>query len=362
MEKITNAIRLGMEKDVIFAAYRLPGKKQEVQCIIQPDKEIVKVNIEDLEHHSGFFIAPFDSADDGKMYFIRPDLVITESGKTMEMKPLMDLPEKETNDFSIANHEMSKEEYISRAAYLVEMLKDDALKNIVLSRLINMPHIPAFQVTDFFVALQKRYPEAFVFLFNIPGLGTWVGASPETLLSLNEKITETVALAGTRPMDDMNWTHKEVVEQKIVTDFVKETLEKHGITYQMKGPGTSMAGNLVHLKTSFQFPSKFVIGKAGKLVKDLHPTPAVCGYPKTEAFDLIKVVEKHKRRFYTGFLGPWNLNGTNHLFVNLRCAEVKGEEMNLYVGGGITTESDPEAEWEETVRKSQTLLTIVEKL
>ncbi len=362
MEKIANAILLGLEKDVAFAAYRLPGKKQEVQYVMQPDKEIAKVSIEELEQYSGFFIAPFDSAGDGKMYFIRPDIVVSESGKAPDMEPLMKLPGEKEEDFSIANHEMSKEEYISRAAYLVEMLKDDALKKIVLSRLINMPHIPGFQVTEFFTALQRRYPEAFIFLFNIPGQGTWIGASPETLLSLNEKTAETVALAGTRPMDDMDWTHKEVVEQQIVTDFVKETLENHGITYQMKGPGTSMAGNLVHLKTSFQLPAKLVNGKAGKLIKDLHPTPAVCGYPKTEAFDLIKVVEKHKRRFYTGFLGPWNLNGTNHLFVNLRCAEIKGDEMNLYVGGGITTESDPEAEWEETVKKSQTLLTIVEKL
>ena len=362
MEKITNAILLGLEKDVAVAAYRLPGKKQEVRCVIQPDREIAKVSIEDLEQYSGFFIAPFDSAGDGKMYFIRPDILVSENGQTSDFEPLNKLPAEEKDDFSIDNHEMSKEEYISRAAYLVEMLKDDALKKIVLSRLINLPHIPEFRITDLFEALQKRYPEAFVFLFHIPGQGTWLGASPETLLSLNEKTAETVALAGTRPVDDMDWTHKEVVEQQIVTDFVKETLENHGVTYQLKGPGTSIAGNLVHLKTTFQFPAKYVTGKAGKLVKDLHPTPAVCGYPKTEAFDLIKVVEKHKRRFYTGFLGPWNLNGTNHLFVNLRCAEVKGEEMNLYVGGGITIASDPEAEWEETVRKSQTLLTIVEKL
>ncbi|NOX86071.1 MAG: chorismate-binding protein [Chlorobi bacterium] len=362
MEKITNAILLGLEKDIAFAAYRLPGKKQEIHCIIQPDREVVKVNIEDIEQYSGFVVAPFDSADDRKMYIIRPDIVVSENGKTPDFGRLSDLPDKETDEFSIANHEMSKEEYISRAAYLIEMLKDNALQKIVLSRLINLPHIPGFQVTDFFAALQKRYPEAFVFLFNIPGRGTWTGASPETLLSLNEKTAETVALAGTRPMDDMNWTTKEANEQQIVTDFVKEILDDNKITYQEKGPGTSMAGNLVHLKTTFQMAAKFVIGKAGKLVSALHPTPAVCGYPKADAFDLIKVVEKHKRRFYTGFLGPWNLSGTNHLFVNLRCAEIKDEEMNLYVGGGITIGSDPEAEWEETVRKSQTLLTIVEKL
>ncbi|HDO28236.1 MAG TPA: isochorismate synthase [Bacteroidetes bacterium] len=362
MEQITNAIRMGLEKDIPFIAYCLPGKKQDVHVIMQPDGDTGQVDITEMDGHSGFFIAPFDSADDGKMNLIRPDLVVTENGESVNLDRLVNLPDGKTNSFSIANHEMSKEEYLSRAAFLVKMLDDDVLEKIVLSRMINLPHIPGFQPIGFFLALLKKYREAFVYLFNLPGQGIWAGATPETLLNVTEKTAETVALAGTRPMQDIKWTKKEINEQQIVTDFVKEVLEDNGIKYLEKGPATIMAGNLVHLKTSFLFNPKALNGKAGKLIKALHPTPAVCGYPKTAAFDLIKKVEKHERRFYTGFLGPWNLNGHSHLFVNLRCAEMGDDELNLYVGGGITTDSDPEAEWEETVSKSQTLLTVVEKL
>lgn len=362
MEQITKAIRLGLEKDIPFVAYCLPGKKQDVHVVMQPDGDAGQVDITEMDGHSGFFIASFDSAGDGKMNFIRPGLVVVENGMTVNFDRLISLPDVKTDSCSIANHEMSKEEYISRAAFLIKMLDDDTLEKIVLSRMINLPHIPGFQPIGFFSALLEKYREAFVYLFNLPGQGTWAGASPETLLSLTEKTAETVALAGTRPMQDIKWTKKEINEQQIVTDFVREVLEDNDITYREKGPATIMAGNLVHLRTSFHFDPKTLTGKAGRLVKALHPTPAVCGYPKTTAFDLIKKVEKHQRRFYTGFLGPWNLNGHSHLFVNLRCAEIADDEMNLYVGGGITTDSVPGDEWEETVSKLQTLLTVVEKL
>jgi isochorismate synthase len=77
---------------------------------------------------------------------------------------------------------------------------------------------------------------------------------------------------------------------------------------------------------------------------------------------LIRIVEKHDRGFYTGFLGPWNLSGESKLYVNLRCAQLHKNKMSLYVGGGLTAESNPEDEWEETVRKSQTLLSVLEKM
>jgi len=72
--------------------------------------------------------------------------------------------------------------------------------------------------------------------------------------------------------------------------------------------------------------------------------------------------EQHDRRFYTGFLGPWKLNGHSQLFVNLRCAEIGNDTFNLYVGGGLTANSVSEDEWEETVQKSKTLLLVIEKL
>ena len=73
--------------------------------------------------------------------------------------------------------------------------------------------------------------------------------------------------------------------------------------FTQKGPETVSAGNIAHLKTDFQFSVSELKGKTGKLLRELHPTPAVCGLPKEIAFDLVSTTEQHERRFYTGFLG-----------------------------------------------------------
>lgn len=146
-------------------------------------------------------------------------------------------------------------------------------------------------------------------------------------------------------------------------DYIEEVLFNMDITeYGKTGPVTIKAGNVVHLKTQYNLSKKQTESKVGELIAGLHPTPAVCGLPRNKSYELIRKVEKHKRRFYSGFIGPWNLSGNSQLFVNLRCAEIYSDKLSLYVGGGLTAESKPEDEWEETVKKSQTLLSVVEKI
>ena len=90
----------------------------------------------------------------------------------------------------------------------------------------------------------------------------------------------------------------------------------------------------------------------------LHPTPAVGGYPKEAAKVWIDRVEPHRRRYYGGYLGPVQADGMR-LFVNLRCMEVDDGYVRLYVGGGLTVQSQPASEWCETEAKAQTLLSVI---
>ena len=97
-----------------------------------------------------------------------------------------------------------------------------------------------------------------------------------------------------------------------------------------------------------------------EIVRLLHPTPAVCGFPKEEAKVFILENEQYDRRYYTGFLGELNQSDVNgvlnsDLFVNLRSMEIEGSNANIYIGCGITKDSIPEKEWEESVNKSQTM-------
>jgi len=94
-------------------------------------------------------------------------------------------------------------------------------------------------------------------------------------------------------------------------------------------------------------------------VEALHPTPAVAGQPKEDAIRFIKELEPHDREYYTGFLGPINKDREIDLFVNLRCAKITPTSLSLYVGGGITLDSDPADEWDETRWKAESLLKIL---
>jgi isochorismate synthase len=99
----------------------------------------------------------------------------------------------------------------------------------------------------------------------------------------------------------------------------------------------------------------------GLMLGLLHPTSAVCGTPKQEAIDFILATENHARSMYSGYLGPVNLANATHLFVNLRTVEIKGNQAVFYAGCGITEDSDPEKEWQETQMKCQTLQRILMK-
>jgi isochorismate synthase len=171
---------------------------------------------------------------------------------------------------------------------------------------------------------------------------------------------KTVALAGTQLYaNEIVWQTKEKDEQKYVTDFITENLKQFSNTIEVSEPKTVQAGNLVHLKTDISA----TISKEnnGKIIRKLHPTPAVCGLPKDEAKAFILENEGYNREFYTGFLGELNIDFTtfrtenSDLFVNLRCMKIENNCAKLFVGCGITKDSNPEKEFFETVNKTQTL-------
>ena len=192
-----------------------------------------------------------------------------------------------------------------------------------------------------------------------------MGASPEPLLRLSDGKMSTVSLAGTRPyaekhMDINRWTAKEVLEQEYVTRYIHDVLWAFQVKdYRVSSPYVKKAGNLLHLRTDFSFGFEKIARRLWEFVDAMHPTPAVAGQPKDDAIDYIKRLEPHDRDYYTGFLGPVSQNREIDLFVNLRCMKINQGYLSLYVGGGITLDSDPADEWDETRWKAESLLKIL---
>jgi len=360
-------INLLLQKGIPFAIYRLPETNEDV-LICQKNKEVGEIDIIDINEFSGFVVAPFKCARTGMGFLIKPDFVIKGEEKSESFaRFLTESEDVIISDISIDNHVISRHAYLNNTEYVINLLQKEQLHKVVFSRVIASPLQPDFSAGAFYAQLTDDYPEAFVYLFHIPNQGTWAGATPESLLSLEDHQASTMSLAGTRPYHPDTthdpWSEKDTKEQSYVSQFIGNLLSEIGIAnYQVSQPTSKRAGHLEHRLTQFTIPIDELSDKTGKIIMGLHPTPAVCGLPKGDAYHLIMRAEQHDRRFYTGFLGPWNLNQKSHLFVNLRCAEIGTDTFNLYVGGGLTAESVAEREWDETVLKSQTLMSVMEKI
>ncbi|MBW7884796.1 MAG: chorismate-binding protein [Caldilineaceae bacterium] len=261
-----------------------------------------------------------------------------------------------------------EDEFVRLVDDAISFIRSTGIAKVVVSRTARRPLPPAFDPAATFVELCVRYPYAFVSLVAIPGVGTWLGASPEVLLTLDAHALTTMALAGTqrrpenRPLAEITWGAKEVVEQEMVSAYIREFFHNAGVQNVVEtGPSTIAAGNVVHLQTLFRVarPPAERLALANRVLQELHPTSAVCGMPKHKALAFILAHEGYDRSFYSGFLGPVHVEGQSSLYVNLRCMQLGAQTAHLYVGAGITAESNPEAEWRETEMKAETMLAVL---
>ncbi|MDB3906437.1 chorismate-binding protein [Crocinitomicaceae bacterium] len=248
----------------------------------------------------------------------------------------------------------TKEDYLKAAKNIVEYLKIHQGK-AVLSRLkeVQGPE----DVKEYFNALCEAYPNAFVYTLIGAKIGMWVGATPETLIKEEKNVARTMALAGTRKSKgDSAWEEKEFEEHELVADFIASNLKTSNISDIKRSQRyDTNSGPVKHLRTDFEFA--IAENQVWELAQKLHPTPAVSGWPVDKAISLIESNEGHDRSIYTGIIGV--IEESTHLFVNLRCAQIVKNKMYLYVGGGFTKDSDPEAEWEETENKAATLINVL---
>lgn len=339
-----------------FVSYRLPDKRDPETIISAGGFYIIPRIREVFNGKPGFIMAPFLKSQ--PPLFLDAELTLSGTQFTnpgigrQEASPV---PECRITA-------PGKEEYIEKLRQVISGIGSGRADKVVISRPIEIPFREAGLSIPLFEQLCLDYPSAFVYLAWMPGNGLWTGASPELLLNIETNKVTTMALAGTRPTAGSGaWGTKEIDEHEWVCRHIEEKLAASGCNEISRSETeTITAGMAGHLKTGF----KAIIedNNKGKLLDALHPTPAVCGWPENPALDMIKNAENYDRGFYTGFLGPVKSPNQAEFFVNLRCMQIFQDKAIVYAGGGITAASDPEAEWEETVLKSRTMLTAIGKI
>jgi isochorismate synthase len=362
--KLAKLINLCLEKNIPFVTFRNPDEETIYTWILLSGKFNFYESFNEVAGLQGFVYAPFHRRTNFPIVFFEPELVI--ENENFEGLFLNEIKAKEPvyPEYSFESPvEISKEVYLDQAEGFIRSFDNEFIK-AVLSRIHLEKKPKQFDTGLFFINLQKKYPRAFCHLINIPGTGTWAGATPETLLRIDGNIAQTISLAGTQPFTGSNepllWQEKELEEQKIVTDYVEDVLQSIGVReFKKEKIKNVLAGNAIHLATKFVFDQSGIKDQLGSFITELHPTPAVCGLPKDKAIDLIFSSEKHNREYYSGFCGMINMNGNTDLFVNLRCMKILKDKFALFVGGGLTRLSTPEIEWEETRLKAETLFSVL---
>ncbi|MCE7066749.1 chorismate-binding protein [Dyadobacter sp. CY326] len=379
------------------ALWRLPHKS-EIQLLISIQDGVKKCQ-PDLEKLSpGFVMSNFHWAVDEEVLFLEGDIIITFSednqiksvdNKLGEEHPDVarivhlanaekELPQADSHVSPLLVPEMPDMDARLRFQRTVELavsaIRQNQFKKVVLSRTKDLSYSENFQPAKAFCKLAKVYPHAFVSLVNLPECNEmWLGASPEALVRQDSAgVFRTMSLAGTQnarnaageliPKFDIRWGEKEIEEQALVSRYIVECFKKIRLReYTETGPKTVLAGNLYHLRTDFEidtialnFPEL-----ASIMLKLLHPTSAVCGVPKTPSLKFLSEIEGYDRSFYSGFLGPAQVSGDTNLFVNLRTVRFKEGTATFFAGAGITEDSIPEREWEETEMKCDTLLKVI---
>ena len=351
MSSIFKQILASHQNNLPFVSFRKPNSKK-IHTYICEDSSI---KYSESYKEEGFVFAPFHN--------VNPSIIFLKSkSKIYEDEFVNDSMNLSSNSF----HQpiSDKKRHLDLVINGIDAIKNNQFKKVVLSRK-EIVELDSIDILSIFQKLLYKYENAFVYVWFHPKVGLWMGATPERLVTLNKREFHTTALASTQVFErNMNplWGAKEKEEHQYVLDYIVSQIkdQENGIilkNFSVSDTYTIKAGNLLHLKADI----KGTIGdfELKSLLDTLHPTPAVCGLPKATAKNFILQNENYDRSYYTGFLGEINTNLKTDLYVNLRCVEIKDTYAAVYVGGGITLDSNPLDEWLETCNKTNTIKSVL---
>ncbi|WP_323782204.1 anthranilate synthase component I [Thalassovita sp.] len=216
-------------------------------------------------------------------------------------------------------------------------------------------------------SLRRTNPSPFMFYFNFGGFQV-VGASPEILVRVFDRQITIRPIAGTRPRGETPEQDK-ALEQDLLAD--KKELAEHLMLLDL---GRNDVGRVAKIG-SVHPTEKFIIERyshvmhivsnvVGELADDQDalsaffagmPAGTVSGAPKVRAMEIIDELEPEKRGVYGGGLGYFSAGGDMDMCIALRTAIVKDRKLYIQAGGGVVYDSDPEAEYMETVHKSNAI-------
>lgn len=274
--------------------------------------------------------------------------------------------EKSTPSFKKLERSDGKTAWLEVVRKARQAIRDGNLAKVVLARAMDLQC--EFEPSPYTLLerLRGTYPDCYNFMVDNGTGPVFMGASMEQLARFSGDSVTTAAVAGTVPRgatqqaDEVHArhllaSHKERQEHQIVVEGIVDAISAFGKVDRPTEPGLLKLKYVQHLYTPITLHP---VGQvpALSLLARLHPTSAVGGHPREEAFALIKELEHFDRGWYASPVGWLNAQGQGEFAVALRSVTINGQRMRLFAGGGIVADSDPEREYEETQMKFQPIL------
>lgn len=260
--------------------------------------------------------------------------------------------------------------YLPATRKILREIEAGKLRKLVLARAIEACAESPIPVAPILGKLHERFEKNCTIFCVARGGKTFLGASPEMLVSLRGGVLETEALAGSIPnfpdadvpalarrllSDD-----KERREHRAVIDFIAEKLRRLGGEPEFpETPEVVVLPNILHLRTPIRARVPAELGVL-ECVAALHPTPAMCGVPAEASRAEILATEPFPRGNFAGPLGFFDARGEGFFAVGIRCAEINGNAIRLFAGSGLVAGSVPEKEFREIDSKFSAVLSHIQ--
>lgn len=240
-----------------------------------------------------------------------------------------------------------------------DLIYQNHFQKIVLARCLKINIDQTLSATALLHKLRQKYADCFNFLIKFPGSQTFIGTSPERLVSFHQSYINTAALAGSISRggsasedlaleNKLRSSQKDLQEHQFVTKALKKRLRSFSEAIeQSKIPAIKKLSNVQHLYTPIRARLRPNSDRLS-ILETLHPTPAVGGYPWHKAKPYLKNLEKMERGWYAGPIGWINARGGGEFAVAIRSGLIGTDHARFYAGCGIVKDSDAHSEWEET--------------
>jgi menaquinone-specific isochorismate synthase len=273
---------------------------------------------------------------------------------------------KDVEEIQVHKTENERREWNDLISDALSQIEEGLFRKVVISRreIACIKHVPLFNLL--LSKLQENYQNCTTFLYK-KEKSVIFGSTPEQLIKFRENVLEFDALAGSAKRGDTEEDDniisnnllrdkKNTEEHNHVIEFIKDASAPYVKNLRQFDTCIKKFSNIQHIYT----PIKAELNSSKqiyKLVDDIFPTPAICGYPKGTSFNYIIDNEKFDRGLFSGIIG-FISPGDMDLVVAIRSALLKDNKLYIYAGCGIVKGSDPISEFEETEIKMKPILSL----